>query len=204
VKVYWTHTALNDRSMRILSSPLLLTDRIPTQDECDALMVAHTMLPNIVAHSIQVMLVAVAIADNLKAGVSVDRDLVMAAALLHDITKTRSLQTKERHSESGGEFLRGLGFASTAEIVRQHVILTDFRPEGPLEEREIVNYADKRVMHDRIVSLEERVKDLLRRYGTTEEIRQRIRHAECQVRAVEKKIRCCMAVDLDTALANMS
>jgi uncharacterized protein len=77
--------------------------RIPSREECDELMAKYSMLPNIVEHSIQVMRPSLAITDNLKASVSVNRDLVMAAALLPDITKTRSLATKERHDASGGE-----------------------------------------------------------------------------------------------------
>ena len=103
-------------------------------------------------------------------------------------------------TESGGELLRELGFASVGEIVKQHVILLDFDPKGSLEEREIINYADKRVMHDRIVSLEERVKDLIQRYGTTEEIRKRIRQNESLVIAIEKKIAGFIAIDLDSAI----
>lgn len=183
-----------------IAKTFYLLDRIPSLEGCDELMAKYSMLPNIVAHSRQVMLVSLAITDNLKKGVSINRDMVMAAALLHDITKTRSFETKEHHDESGGELLRELGFASVGEIVKQHVILLDFDPKGSLEEREIINYADKRVMHDRIVSLEERVKDLIQRYGTTEEIRKRIRQNESLVIAIEKKIAGFIAIDLDSAI----
>jgi putative nucleotidyltransferase with HDIG domain len=163
-------------------------------------MAKYSMLPNIVAHSQQVMRLSLAITDNLKNGVSINRDLVMAAALLHDITKTRSLKTREPHDQSGGDLLRELGFARIGEIVKQHVILLDFDPKGRLEEREIINYADKRVMHDRIVSLAERVQDLIQRYGTTEEIKNRIQQNESQVIAIEKKIAGFIAMDLDIAI----
>lgn len=65
------------------------TEKIPTEEECHELMARHSMLPNIVEHSLQVMRVSVAITDNLKEDVSVSRDLVIAGSLLHDITKTR-------------------------------------------------------------------------------------------------------------------
>ena len=180
--------------------PMSSTDRIPSREECDELMAKYCMLPNIIAHSRQVMRVSLAITDNLKKGVSINRNLVMAAALLHDITKTRSLRTREHHDQSGGELLRDLGFASVGEIVKQHVILLDFHPQDKLEEREIVNYADKRVMHDRIVSLAQRVEDLIQRYGATEEIRNRIRLNERMVCAIEKKIADSMSMDLDGAI----
>lgn len=179
-------------------------DRIPSRAECDELMVQCSMLPNIVRHSIQVMNVSLAISDNLKSHVQVNRDLVLAAALLHDITKTKSLKTKEHHDTSGGEFLRSRGFLSTAEIVEQHIMLRTFEPEGGVGEREIVYYADKRVMHDTIVTLEERMHDLIRRYGVTEEIRRQILRNKLQALSVERKIRSLMDVDLDHAVREMA
>jgi uncharacterized protein len=92
------------------------TDRIPSLKECDELMAKYCMLPNIIAHSRQVMRVSLVITDNLKNGLSINRNLIMAAALLHDITKTRALETREPHDQSGGELLRELGFARIGEI----------------------------------------------------------------------------------------
>ena len=180
--------------------PLSFADRIPSQKECDELMAKYCMPQHIIAHSRQVMRVSLVITDNLKSGVSINRNLVMAAALLHDITKERSLKTREPHDQSGGELLRELGFGRVGEIVRQHVFLLDFNPHEKLEEREIIHYADKRVMHDRIVSLAERVEDIIQRYGATEEIKNRIRQNESKAYAIEKKIASSMAVDLDKTI----
>jgi uncharacterized protein len=186
--------------MEYISDHFCVRDRIPSPEECDELMAKYSMLPNIVAHSRQVMRVSLAITDNVKKGVAINRDMIIAAALLHDITKTRSLKTREPHDQSGGELLRELGFVSIGEIVKQHVILLDFDPKARLKESEIINYADKRVMHDRIVSLAERVQDLIQRYGATEEIKNRIRQNEIQVIAIENKIAGSIAIDLDIAI----
>lgn len=165
-----------------------IRDRVPSEDECRRLIAEHGMLPNIVEHSERVMRVAVAIVDDLRDAREVDRSLVAAAALLHDITKTRALRTKERHDESGGMLARSLGMERIGGIIEEHVYLKDFNPDGPLLAKEIVYYADKRVMHDTVVSLDERVEDLVVRYGTTPErvalIRKNMEHA----RAVEAKI----------------
>lgn len=181
-----------------------LADRIPSRAECDELMVQYSMLPNIVDHSIQVMNVSLVIMDNLRSGVSVNRDLVIAAALLHDIAKTRSLETKEPHDASGGMLLRELVFPSIAEIVEQHVIFRNLNIEGRLEEREIVYYADKRVLHDTIVTIEERLHDLIQRYGKTEEIRKLILQNKNQIFLVEKKIASFMGTDLHLAIKAMN
>ena len=177
-----------------------ITDRIPTRLECEELMAKYSMLPNIVLHSRQVMRVSIAITDNLKDGLSINRDIVIAAALLHDITKTRSLKTKERHAASGGALLRELGFGRVAGIVEQHVILRNLNLEGRLEEVEIVYYADKRVMHDKIVTIEDRVHDLIKRYATTEEIRDQILKNKALALAVERKIAGFMKMDIRDAL----
>ncbi len=164
------------------------SDRVPSETECRALIEEHGMLPNIVAHSKAVMRVAAAIVDDLIDPDDVERPLVVAAALMHDITKTRALETKERHDESGGALARSLGMERIAEIIEQHVFLKDFDPEGPLLAKEIVYYADKRVMHDTVVSLDERVEDLVVRYGTTPERVALIRKNLEYARAVEAKI----------------
>jgi uncharacterized protein len=177
-----------------------ITEKIPTQAQCYELMSRYSMLPNIIAHSRQVMNVCLAITDHLKEGLSIDRDTIIAAALLHDITKIKSIKTKERHDASGGALLRELGFPSIAGIVEQHVIIQNLNFEGSLEEREIVYYADKRVMHDKIVSIDERIDDLIKRYGTTEEIRNRIFQNTELVLALERKISGFMEMDIDHAI----
>jgi len=181
-----------------------MKERIPSLEECDVLMRQHGMLPHIVDHSRQVMRVSLAIFDHLKTGVNLNRNLVLAGALLHDIAKTRSLATRERHDTTGGEMLRSLGYAAIADIVEQHVFLRNFDLQGRLEEREIVYYADKRVMHDRIVTIEERINDLIHRYGLTEEVHYRIRRSMDMIRAVENKIAGFMSVDLDLAVQKIA
>ena len=69
--------------------------------------------------------------------------------------------------KTGGRLLTDLGWPEVGDIVRQHVHLDANGHPGPPTEVEIVNYADKRVMHDSIVSLEQRMDYILQRYGTT-------------------------------------
>ncbi len=178
--------------------------RIPDIAECKELMSRYDMLPNILEHSLQVMRVSLAITDHLKERVSVNRDMVIAAALLHDITKTRSIKTKEKHAASGGKLLRELGFPEIAGIVEEHVTIQKFNPERILEEKEIVYYADKRVMHDKIVTLEERMNDLMLRYGSGEDMRNFLRQNRKQAEAVERKIADFMKIDIHQALEEIN
>ena len=96
-----------------------------------------------------------------------------------------------------------MGFTSIAEIVEQHVVFQNFNLQGGLEEREIVYYADKRVNHDKIVTIEERVHYLLKRYGITEEIRGLILQNKTLVLAVERKIASFMKIDINRALGEI-
>lgn len=178
--------------------------KYPTEDECFALIRRYKMLPNIVDHSVQVMRVSLAICNNLKNEGSVNTELVVAAALLHDIAKTQSIERNEhRHDLTGGEILRELGQPEIAEIVENHVIYPDFSESSPVNEKDIIYYADKRVMHDRIVTIDERIDDLVIRYGRTENLKEMILKNKQFVLALEGKIKRNMKSDLDTILRSL-
>jgi putative nucleotidyltransferase with HDIG domain len=98
------------------------------------------MLENIVTHSIQVCRVGMCLVDHLKfQGIQMDGQLVQAAALLHDITKTRSFETEENHALTGGKVLTDLGYPEVGDLVRQHVRLDDYSEQKNLAEAEIIN-----------------------------------------------------------------
>ena len=164
------------------------TDRIPSLDECLDLITRHGMLENIREHSILVMKVARAIASHVRPETPVSTDLVVAGALLHDITKTQSLVTHEHHDKTGETLLRSIGMFSVGRIVGEHVEITHFEPDGPLRESEIVHYADKRVKHSTIVTLRERIDDLIVRYATSDEHKVRIMEKRPFNEMLERKI----------------
>jgi putative nucleotidyltransferase with HDIG domain len=101
--------------------------------------------------------------------------LIRAAALLHDITKTRSFKTQENHAFTGGQFLAEQGYPHVGELVRQHVRLDEYPTPVVLGEAEIINYADKRVLHDQVVSLDKRLDYILEKYGKQPAHQERIR-----------------------------
>ncbi len=161
---------------------------IPTRQECLHLMEAYGMLPNIRAHSITVCRFAMAIAQAVRqAGSSFNLAAIEAASLLHDITKTRSLETGENHAITGAELLRELGYAPIAGLVQEHVTPADNSGED-ITAGELISYADKRVLHDRIVSLEERFCYLYERYGRDEHAVQRISRARRRTQEIEDKL----------------
>ncbi|MBT8331276.1 MAG: HD domain-containing protein [Deltaproteobacteria bacterium] len=151
---------------------------------CDMLMPEH-----IVAHSIQVYRVAVCLADHLNSkGNYLDNQLLQAAALLHDITKSRSFETAENHALTGGQQLADLGYPEVGNLVRQHVRLDDYSDLKDISEAVVVNYADKRVLHDRIVSLDERMGYIQERYGTEPQHKQRIQLLWDKTQVLEKQM----------------
>lgn len=151
---------------------------------CDMQMPEH-----IVAHCIQVYRVGICLVDRLKLqGIKMDRKLVRAATLLHDITKTRSFETAENHAITGGQFLTDLGYVEVGDLVRQHVRLDEYPEHPSLSEAVIINYADKRVLHDRIVSLDARMNYILDRYGKNPELQQGIQMLREKTKVLEKNI----------------
>lgn len=109
------------------------------------------------------------------AGLTIDRSLVEAAALLHDIDKVLPRDDPARrlpHGAAGAAWLTDCGFADLAPAVAAHPVtnLADdawwqrWQRDATLEER-IVAYADKRV-GQRLGSMDARFSDWARRYPT--------------------------------------
>jgi uncharacterized protein len=142
---------------------------IPSIAQCFSLMEQYGMLENIKAHSMVVEKVASLLARGLRqAGQAVVLEKVSAGALLHDIAKTECLRTKEDHAKKGKEICLNHQLYEIADIVAEHIVLADFDSNHRVREKEIVYYADKRVNHDAVVSLDERLEYLLDHYGRNE------------------------------------
>jgi len=123
------------------------------------------------------------------AGEAIDMELVEAGALLHDLAKAACLATHGDHAKEGGRALRGKGYPTVAALVERHVELGPWDPEGPVTEAELLNYSDKRVRHEEVVSLEGRFRDLVARYGEAHpEAEARIRRNWACTQGVERKI----------------
>jgi uncharacterized protein len=140
---------------------------VPSRTECMELLLRYDTPLHIRRHSLLVAEVALFLADRLnrRNGSRLDLRLIEAAALLHDIGKMSGLQTGEDHAELGAKMLEGIVAPPVARIVGEHISLDSSQVAGPVTESLIVNYSDKRVKHDRIVSVEERYEDLIERYA---------------------------------------
>jgi putative nucleotidyltransferase with HDIG domain len=162
---------------------------IPSKKDCYRLMCEMGMLDNIVAHCMQVCRVATLLTKNvLVQGVQLNFDLIQASALLHDITKTRSIKTQENHAETGGQFLTERGYPEVGNIVRQHVRLDEYPNPLTLGEAQIINYSDKRVLHEEIVPLDKRLDYILAKYAKIPEHRERTRWLWKKTREMEAEM----------------
>ena len=161
---------------------------IPSEECCRRITSGLGMLEHIVAHSLQVCRVSLLLTDHIGLP-GLNRDLIRAAALLHDITKTRSFHTGEDHAETGALLLADLGYPEVALIVGQHVRLNQypFSAAAPTD-AEIVNYSDKRVLHDKIVPLSERMGYILEKYGNSPKQKRNILFLWEKSETLEKRI----------------
>lgn len=162
--------------------------RYPTIPESYQILESQGTLPNIVRHCELVMQTAMCIYNNLKNNDHLDGELIKISALLHDVTKTKSINTREAHAETGHDLLFKLGYPDVAKIILDHVFLSNFEENGPITESEIVHYSDKRVKHDRVVTLDERIDDLINRYGKTPERKAIIESNISFMKKLENKI----------------
>ncbi|MHB8068520.1 MAG: HD domain-containing protein [Desulfobaccales bacterium] len=163
---------------------------IPSPGECLDLMASHGMLPHIREHSLRVTQVALFLGQALAAaGFPLRLPLIEAGALLHDLGKTPCLKNGQKHAEWGAAVLTDLGYPEVAQVVKEHVYLDrDPADRQPPREAEVVNYADKRVLHTQVVTLAQRFADLMERYGRTPEARVRLAALEVRAQALEDRI----------------
>lgn len=159
--------------------PANMKNKPPTIATCLELMNEYGMLANIRDHSFTVARAAETILDKLQLYGGVEnlppRSLVIAGALLHDIAKTDCIKNGGDHARIGCEICEQLGYGEIGEIVKEHVWLVDFSPDryqkGIFLAKELIYYADKRVLHDKIVSLSIRLDYILERYGNNDPVR---------------------------------
>ncbi len=169
---------------------------IPSVDECVQMMQAYGMLENIRSHSFVVAKVAHLLGRSLKeSGHEISIPLVTAGALLHDIGKTIALREGGDHSMIGRRICLEKSMDEVAEIVAEHVRLKTHNLDGKISEKEIIYYSDKRVNHDQIVTLDERLQYILDRYGIKggKDIRAAIRENFRRCKAVERKLFASLA-----------
>ena len=165
---------------------------LPTDDEIERWRKESRLPVHIIHHCDAVAAFAVTLADRLIGdGQFIRKDALRRAAQVHDLFRfldfrpgghpmndhspdaqsawdaVRSRYPAMHHEQACAEFLREQGFGVLAQIVAVHG-LSDPPPDHATIEQKLLFYADKRVLLDRVVTLEERFADFAKRYGKGE------------------------------------
>lgn len=165
------------------------TIAIPNHEECIRLLEKYSTPMHIILHSEMVWKVGKVVAEGLSRNkYLVDINLVRASCLLHDIGKYLCiLEGKGYHDIRGQQILDNEGLPEIGRIVVQHVVLSGEKDRS-LAEEHILFYADKRVVHDEIVTLDERFVYLETTYGKTSEAVRRLHVMKDETLFLEKRI----------------
>ena len=160
---------------------------LPTHKQCFEIISSYRVPLNIIRHSQAVAGFAVALAEKLNAnGLKVNIDLVQRGSLLHDMVrvcdidkldyskfeqtvtdadKAKWAQLREEfkdvsHENAAYELLKD-EYPQLALAIRRHKYcgLADPKEKPQSWEEKLIYYADKRVLHDKIVSLKQRLAD---------------------------------------------
>ena len=139
--------------------------KYPSREECLRDYLEIKTPQNIIEHVIVVNKVAVFLAKKLKKkGIKLNLRLVDKASLLHDLDKWLCINDKSlKHGFETEKMLAEKGYPEIGFYARQHVAELILGELKTWEEK-IINYADKRVLHDQIVSLKERFDYINERY----------------------------------------
>jgi molybdenum cofactor cytidylyltransferase len=133
---------------------------VPSPGECLAINEICGVAEDRRRHCLSVSLIALTLGEALAgAGGKIDLNLVRAGAILHDLAKGQ-----KDHAGTGARILKTMGFARTAAVVAAHSDLPDGIAGSSMEDK-IVFLADKFVAGETPVSLNERYKRALGRFG---------------------------------------
>jgi CTP:molybdopterin cytidylyltransferase MocA len=126
-------------------------ERVPGLDDCRALLKRHGAPAPVVAHCEAVAVVARRLGTAVRAaGVSLDAELLEAAALTHDVARS-----VPGHAAAGARLLEDDGYPRLAAVVRHHMDLPPALQAEP-GEAELLYLADKLTLGDEIVTLARR------------------------------------------------
>jgi probable phosphoglycerate mutase len=161
-----------------LVKAMVLSESVPSRLACEEMLARHHVPLDVRAHASAVADVAARLAEALRdAGVPLSLDLVIDAAMTHDVARGRT-----DHAAEGAAILEAEGYPRVARVVRWHMQLPG-EPDDVPGEVEILYLADKLVMGTAVVSLSERLARALDRFAGDEGARAA---AAAKLRAAEQ------------------
>lgn len=164
---------------------------LPSREECFRLLKEFHTPENIMKHSVAVNKLCMRLGKRMKAGgEKINLELLDRASLLHDLDKFMTLGPKHilLHGKEAYRVLRERGYSEIAEIVRKHRIFTILRGELKTWEEKLVYYADKRVVHDKRVTVKEKIEYMIKTYNIKGKKLERLRECEKEILKLEREI----------------
>ena len=173
--------------------------KTPGIEDCRALWDKYNMLSHIRTHSQLVADIATYISNLAREkGMHPCHDVINAAALLHDLGKTYTVQYGGSHSQIAASWImEETRNPAIAQCVLHHVYWPGEVDLSKHFEPLVIIYADKRVKHDMPVTLSQRFTDILERYGTNSLRRERILSSYTQNQYIEQELNKLLEVDLN-------
>jgi uncharacterized protein len=144
----------------------MITEKL-THARCIKLLKENETPRNIWLHNRKVNSVAMFLAKQFtNKGIELDLESIDKASLMHDIKKYHELSgiLKDMHEIEAEKLFNKLNQTKIANLVGKHKTSALLNKNLLTWEEKIVFYADKRVLHDKIVSIDERIEDGTKRY----------------------------------------
>lgn len=176
---------------------------VPTKEECFKYWEEFDLPVHIREHSSMVAVVADEIYAQCPGNIAVPREALTAAALLHDLGKFYCIEHGGLHNQLGASLVMDItGNPAIAQGVMHHV----YWP-GDVDIKKfflplVLIYSDKRVKHDKIVSLEDRFDDLFSRYGINAQMNQLIQKSLSQALAIQEQLKHELGINLNASTFN--
>ena len=194
---------------------------LPSREESFKILEDLRTPKHVISHSLMVNKVAVFLAKRLRQkGEKINLKLVDRASLLHDClrvcdfnnfnqeyfeeeiteedkvlwNKIKKKYSEKNHGQAACEFFKEK-YPEMAEVIRKHsinAIVEEDKIPTTWEEK-LVYYADRRVCEDQLVSVDERISDLKKRYP---DINSLIVKAEPKIKLLEKDIFDKLKIDV--------
>lgn len=155
-------------------------NKYPTEAQCRKILNRMGTPEHVVRHCEAVTRTAVCIGKALNEnGENFSIPLIQAAGLLHD-----ALRVRKKHWQAGAEMAFDYGYPEVADIIYDHMNYMHPIPVLDINEKDIVCLADKLRQEDRLVTLEERLAPVKKRWADNPEA----------IQVIEDKIRAAQAV----------
>jgi CTP:molybdopterin cytidylyltransferase MocA len=172
---------------------------IPDEAECRAILDIAGTPERTRNHACKVRDVAAALGRALAdAGVPVNTGEVEAAALLHDVAKGQP-----DHEAAGARMLSESGFSRIGDIVSVHQELVDDIDSVDIETK-LVYLADKMVIEDRLVPVEQRYRASEEKYGHIPDALENIIARKNRAQAVKAEVETMLGQPVECIIGGLS